>query len=88
MFEQIQTRFENNKNRHPDISWVTVESMLRQETMKLRAVEQMEQSGGEPDVIFFNGRLLICDCAKESPIPRRSLCYDETARLARAPSAA
>ncbi|MDO4807805.1 MAG: DUF4256 domain-containing protein [Coriobacteriales bacterium] len=43
----------------------------------------MEQSGGEPDVIVCDGRLLVCDCSKESPLPRRSLCYDEEARLSR-----
>ena len=83
MKEALQTRFENNKNRHPGVSWETVEERLSREDAMLRAVSLMEQSGGEPDVIVFEGRLLICDCAKESPLPRRSLCYDGAARLAR-----
>ena len=83
MLESLQNRFENNKHRHIGISWETVEKLLRQDTARLLAVEQMEQSGGEPDVIVCGDRLLICDCAKESPEQRRSLCYDKDARLAR-----
>lgn len=83
VLETLHTRFINHKNRHPDVSWKTVEELLSQDTTRLRAVEQMELSGGEPDVILFNDRLLICDCAKESPLPRRRLCYDKMARLAR-----
>lgn len=62
---------------------MTVEQIIRQNEKLLRAVSWMEQSGGEPDVLLLDGKLLICDCAKESPSFRRSLCYDGAARIAR-----
>lgn len=83
MLETLRARFEDNVNRHPDVQWEMVEALLGQDAARLSAVEQMEQSGGEPDVVVMDGRLLICDCVKESPLPRRSLCYDGVARLAR-----
>ena len=83
MLETLHIRFEQNKNLHPDISWATVEALLCQNTGYLNKVSVMEKSGGEPDVIVFDSRLLLCDCARESPPPRRSLCYDGSARLGR-----
>lgn len=83
MLEALRIRFETNKDRHPDVSWEAVEALLRRDPERLSAVSWMEESGGEPDVLVFGGRLLICDCAKEAPLPRRSLCYDGAARLAR-----
>ena len=83
MLETLRSRFESNMARHPGVSWDTVEMLLSQNAVLLRTVDAMEQSGGEPDVLVFDGKLLICDCSKESPLPRRSLCYDEAARLAR-----
>lgn len=81
--EVLWTRFENNINRHPALSWKAVEALLGQDADWLSKVSMMEQSGGEPDVNVLDGKLLICDCVRESPLPRRSLCYDGTARLAR-----
>ena len=83
VIETLRTRYENNMNRHPDVLWETVEALLRQDEALSRSISVMEESGGEPDVILFRGRLLICDCAKESPLLRRSLCYDKAARLTR-----
>ena len=83
MFEALHARFEDNEGRHPGVAWETVEARLSEHPEKARAVEQMEQGGGEPDVILFGERLLICDCVRESPRSRRSLCYDGPARLAR-----
>lgn len=83
MLNAWKVRFEQNKNRHPSVAWETVEALLLQDDAKLRAAEQMENSGGEPDVIAFGGRLLLCDCAEESPRKRSSLCYDGAARLSR-----
>ena len=83
MLNAWKVRFEQNKNRHPGVAWETVEALLLQDDAKLRAAEQMENSGGEPDVIAFGGRLLLCDCAEESPRKRSSLCYDGAARLSR-----
>ena len=78
MMETIKERFNAHPERHPGAAWNQVEALLQDEA-KLRALEWMEASGGEPDVILFDDRLAIWDCAKESPEGRRSLCYDETA---------
>ena len=78
----IKTRFLENTRRHPDIPWDAVEAALLAAPYALAALERMEQSGGEPDVIGRDestGRLIFCDCAKESPAARRSLCYDDEA---------
>lgn len=83
MLDVWKLRFEGNRHRHPELSWEDVERRLLRDHAALAALRRMEESGGEPDVIVFEGRLLICDCAKESPLPRRSLCYDGAARLAR-----
>lgn len=79
MLDTIKERFDSHLERHPGVEWETVEALLRQDEAKLRALEWMEESGGEPDVILYEGKLAIWDCAKESPAGRRSLCYDETA---------
>ena len=81
MLESLKTRFETNPARHPGVAWETVEALLLGNEARLRAAEWMEQSGGEPDVVIFEGKFLLCDCAQESP--RRGLCYDGPARLAR-----
>ena len=83
MLKILKARFEENKNRHPDVTWETVEALLAQDDNKLSKIKWMEQSGGEPDVILCNDTLLFCDCSKESPKSRRSLCYDGEARLSR-----
>ena len=79
MLDTIKARFNFHPERHPGVSWDEVEALLRKDEAKLRALEWMEESGGEPDVILCEGGLAIWDCAKESPAGRRSLCYDETA---------
>lgn len=83
MTEILKARFEKNKNHHPDVLWETVEALLDQDDNNLRKLEWMEESGGEPDVVVIDGKLLICDCSAESPKSRRSLCYDGAARLSR-----
>lgn len=83
MLELLHARFDKNKRRHPDVVWETVEALIRKDPVRLDAVCAMEQSGGEPDVIVYDEKLLVCDCSKESPLHRRSLCYDEAARLSR-----
>ncbi|MBQ4002135.1 MAG: DUF4256 domain-containing protein [Lachnospiraceae bacterium] len=81
MIETLKSRFSENMNRHPGLSWALVETRLKENAPALETLKRMEESGGEPDTIGFdeNGRLIFCDCAKESPISRRSLCYDEEA---------
>lgn len=83
MLETLHRRFEENRKRHPDVSWAEVKEMLSRDEKWLRAVSMMEESGGEPDLVVFAGKKLICDCTKESPLQRRSLCYDAQARLSR-----
>ena len=82
MLDILKKRFLDNRQRHPDLSWEQVESRLRENEAALAALQRMEESGGEPDVIGClpgAGKLLFCDCAKETPAGRRSLCYDEEA---------
>lgn len=76
----LKSRFENNIHRHPSIEWSTIEAKLMSQKSILPAVFQMESSGGEPDIILLdNNTLTYCDCSKESPKNRRSLCYDYAA---------
>ncbi len=81
MIEVLKNRFNSNITRHPDISWQFVETRLRENRASLEILKKMEESGGEPDVIGLDegGKLIFCDCAKESPAGRRSLCYDDEA---------
>ena len=82
MLEKLEKRFHGNMRRHPDLSWEQVESRLRENEAALAALLRMEESGGEPDVIGYapgTDKFLFCDCAKETPAGRRSLCCDEEA---------
>jgi hypothetical protein len=82
----LQQRFEKNPKRHLGISWTTVHEKLITQPNVLWTIDQMEQSGGEPDVVVFNSqeqKLYVVDCSKESPAGRRSLCYDQEALNAR-----
>lgn len=84
--ETLKNRFLANTRRHPGIAWADVEARLRQSPAALTALHQMEETGGEPDVIGVDedGRFLFCDCAPEAPAGRRSLCYDDEALRKRA----
>jgi len=78
----LKTRFANNMNRHDGIDWNDVQAKLTANQKKLEALDQMESSGGEPDVIGYDPQTLeyiFCDCAPESPAGRRNLCYDNDA---------
>lgn len=82
----LQFRFEKNKKRHEMIDWSAVLIKLEASPSKLWSLNQMEQTGGEPDVIGHDkttDEYLFCDCAPESPKGRRSLCYDRKALDAR-----
>lgn len=75
----LKSCFENNKHRHKDILWNAVEVRLTAQPDKLWSLNEMEATGGEPDVIGYeksSGTFLFCDCSTESPKGRRSLCYD------------
>lgn len=84
IIETLKTRFESNIPRHAGLRWVEVEARLIADPDALSALEWMEETGGEPDVIGRNGECYIfADCSAESPSGRRSLCYDEAALKAR-----
>jgi hypothetical protein len=78
----LKSRFEKNMNRHPDLGWETVLERFQKNEKALWSVQQMEESGGEPDVVqdsSLPGQVVFCDCSAESPKGRRSLCYDRAA---------
>ena len=82
----LKARFEAHPQRHPGITWASVQSRLDAAPDALDSLQQMEATGGEPDVIgtgATNGSVLFCDCAAESPTGRRSLCFDAAALAAR-----
>ena len=87
MLEILKARFLENSGLHPDIEWAEAERRLREAPEAVAVLQRMEESGGEPDTIGYDektGKLIFCDCAKETPSGRRSLCYDEKALQGRA----
>jgi hypothetical protein len=86
LFKILKTRFEKNRRRHKDIEWSEVESKLKMNTNKLWSLYEMEETGGEPDVVSYDkktGEYTFYDCSAESPKERRSLCYDRAALISR-----
>jgi len=86
LLKTLKSRFEKNIRRHPNIKWEQVEKKINAANEKLTALWQMEDTGGEPDVVEFpemKGKIAFCDCSAESPKGRRSLCYDDAALKAR-----
>lgn len=86
LFSILKARFENNKSRHKDIEWNKVLAKLESNPEKLWSLNEMERTGGEPDVVGFNkktGKYIFYDCSAESPKGRRSLCYDDEALKSR-----
>lgn len=82
LLKLLEKRFSENPQRHPEVAWQEVKTRLSKQPKKLRALEQMEASGGEPDVVGMDaatGEILFFDCSPESPKGRRSLCYDRAA---------
>ena len=82
MLEIIKARFSEHMELHPDLEWSELERRLREAPKAVEVLQRMEKSGGEPDTIGYDektGKLIFCDCSKESPTGRRSLCYDEKA---------
>jgi hypothetical protein len=78
----LKARFEKNKNRHKGIEWAEVEAKLKANAEKLWSLNEMESTGGEPDVVGYDkktGEYLFYDCSPESPKGRRSTCYDHEA---------
>lgn len=82
----LQTRFEKNTSRHKGLEWAKVLARLEANAAKLRSLNAMEETGGEPDVVGYEkktGEYVFYDCAAESPKGRRSICYDDEALEAR-----
>jgi hypothetical protein len=81
-----KSRFEKHMQRHAGVTWAQVLARIEAKPAALKALMAMESSGGEPDVIGVDaatGEVLFCDCAVESPLGRRSLCFDGEALNAR-----
>lgn len=86
LLKTLQTRFEKNMNRHKGLEWAKVQQKLEANPSKLWSLNEMEETGGEPDVVAFDaksGEFVFFDCAAESPKGRRSICYDQKALDAR-----
>ncbi len=86
VLHSLKKRFELNMNRHERLNWLDVKTKLDLYPEKLYILNEMEITGGEPDVIDYDAKSIeyvFCDCAAESPKGRRSLCYDRMALNAR-----
>ena len=86
LLKTLQARFEQNPNRHPGMDWAQVQARLQTNPEKLWSLNEMERTGGEPDVVGFDeksGAILFVDCSAESPAGRRNVCYDRAALEAR-----
>ena len=79
LLKTLKTRFEKNMNRHKGMEWTKVQARLEASTTKLWSLNEMEITGGEPDVVGQDkktGEYIFYDCSAESPKGRRSICYD------------
>jgi hypothetical protein len=79
LLDTLRARFGKYKNRHPGLQWAKVQERLKASPQKLWSLNEMERTGGEPDVVDFDketGIYLFVDCSVETPIGRRSVCYD------------
>ena len=75
----LKARFEKNINRHLDFAWADIQVRLRSSPAKLWSLNEMERTGGEPDIIGQDkgtGEYIFCDCSAQSPASRRNVCYD------------
>lgn len=86
LLKALKARFEKNMNRHEGIEWAKVQEKLEASHEKLWSLNEMESTGGEPDVVGYDnaaGEYIFYDCSAESPKGRRSICYDHAALEAR-----
>lgn len=86
LLRALQTRFNTNTNRHGGLEWAQVQTKLEANPEKLWSLNEMERTGGEPDVVGNDentGEYIFHDCSAESPKDRRSLCYDRKALASR-----
>jgi len=82
LLEILKTRFEANMNRHENLDWNKIEEKLKANPKKVASLNEMEKTGGEPDVVDYDkesNEFIFFDCVSESPTERRSFCYDKEA---------
>jgi len=86
LLKTLKTRFEKNMQRHKGIEWAKVQAKLEANAEKLWILDDMETTGGEPDVVDYDkktGEYIFYDCSAESPKGRRSICFDGDALASR-----
>jgi len=86
LLSALKARFQKNINRHKDVEWAKVRAKLEATSEKMWSLNEMERTGGEPDVVGHDkktGEYIFYDCSEESPKGRRSICYDHEALQAR-----
>ena len=86
LLRALKARFEKNMNRHKGLEWDKVQAKLEANTEKLWSLNEMERTGGEPDVVGHDkktGEYIFYDCSAESPKGRRSVCYDREGQESR-----
>lgn len=82
LLKTLRARFEKNMKRHKGLAWAAIQTKLEDNIDKLWSLNEMEVTGGEPDVVGFDKKTaeyMFCDCSAESPKDRRSICYDHEA---------
>lgn len=82
LLSALKTRFEKNMSRHKGLEWAKIQAKLEAKAEKLWSLNEMERTGGEPDVVGYDkktGEYIFYDCSADSPKGRRSLCYDREA---------
>ena len=82
LLRKLHARFEKNMHRHKALEWNSIQARIEGQSDKLWSLNEMEATGGEPDVIGIDreqGAYIFCDCSAESPEGRRSVCYDQEA---------
>lgn len=86
LFRDLKIRFEQNMNRHKGLEWSKIQAKLEERPDKISSLSAMESTGGEPDVVGYDKTLdeyIFYDCSEQSPIGRRSICYDGEAQAER-----
>jgi hypothetical protein len=86
LMQTLRARFEKHMHRHRGVEWEDVEARLKSRPAAVRSLQQMEGTGGEPDVVGQDeqtGEILFVDCSAETPTGRRSICYDPEALASR-----
>ena len=86
LLSTLKARFEKNMKRHKSLKWADVQARLEANPKKLWPLDEMETTGGEPDIVGYDkktGEYIFYDCSAESPKGRRSICYDDEALEAR-----